>query len=800
MEAKLITMCVIILVVAGSGNAATVYTSRSDWEAAVGAYLEEDFDDGVLDPGISVVSTCPGSIQAGSGVLGPDNVWWDRLVAPRATTTTWTFATELGGFGAYWDSANPGGPGTSIRLYRNGTFVGQIDRNTAGGFWGFTNGPFDTILLTSGSTSGWCETYEMDNMVYATCSPVQVGDATVTIAQRGLAPYDQITLHVPVKIASSATSEVALTFRPGPGALVSGSWGGRSYSDEPVFVVHSADEHQVVNAGFNGEVSVRIDIEGTASDAIMDHVVEYGASGVLLDDGLTVDAEPAGGGGSTKTFETDILDEATSDIVRLAYPSFHSMAGDPPANRSFYTCGDTGYHHQDNSLVRKYALEAARYGGGQIPKSPSAVASSIASYVTDALNPKNYPDALVEDLRLTQWIEDGHLGPGKQYLPSPPYGGKGHICIEHAYLLSSLTRTIGLPTRELDVALGTVKWQLGRLVLDADFTSGQEGATQVWYDGQWNLYDLFVGVRNLDDYLSRWPIIRAWYAFDQRTQHNFAILTATGEPSDGSQWSHLTDKHKPGLIIIAYSPVTLDIVDSSGRVVPDTYRNITDPLFTGDPATQIPGASHRLAGAVGYADSTDPTTGMTLPEMIFVPADSASDDFMLTVTGVADGEYTLVMATITGFQAEGTVRTTFSILEGETHEYGIRASAGEITMLKLPVVVNIEPDVLNQKTSEQWVTAYLELPENSLGLTVSDIDLGSVTANGVSAQTNPKYDFVTDPQILDRDGDGWFELMVKFGRRELLNTLGVGDNQEVRVEGSVGPIVFAGSDGVRVLK
>ncbi len=170
-------------VVAGT----TVYTSRSAWEAAASTYQEEDFDDGVLDPGISV-TTNNGVIKAGTGALGPDNVWWDRLVVPAsgATTTTWQFDTPLMGFGAYWDLAGPGGPGASIRMYLNGTLVGQeIHRSTGGSFWGVTNGPFDTVLLTSGSTIGWCETYEMDNMVYsfANCPPIADAGYDITLEQ-----------------------------------------------------------------------------------------------------------------------------------------------------------------------------------------------------------------------------------------------------------------------------------------------------------------------------------------------------------------------------------------------------------------------------------------------------------------------------------------------------------------------------------------------------------------------------------------------------------------------------------------
>jgi hypothetical protein len=173
MEKKLITICAVILVATSSVNAATVYTDRASWEAAVaGAYLEEDFDDGVLDPGISVMSTLPGAIQPGSGVLGPDNVWWDRLICPGQgeTVTAWTFAAPISAFGADWDLAGPGGPGANIQMYLNGELVGsEILGTTEGTFWGVTNGPFDTVLLTSGSECGWawCETYEMDNMVYS---------------------------------------------------------------------------------------------------------------------------------------------------------------------------------------------------------------------------------------------------------------------------------------------------------------------------------------------------------------------------------------------------------------------------------------------------------------------------------------------------------------------------------------------------------------------------------------------------------------------------------------------------------
>jgi len=167
---RLLMVCTIASFIACSSNAAvTVYTDRSPWETAVGAYDEEFFEDAILNPGVSV-ATVNGVVQAGSGVLGPDGVWWDRVV-PQGATTTWSFATPLNGFGAYWDLAGPGGPGTGIALLLDGDLVGtEILRSTEGGFFGVTSSTaFNSILVRAGTDPfGAQETYEMDNMVSST--------------------------------------------------------------------------------------------------------------------------------------------------------------------------------------------------------------------------------------------------------------------------------------------------------------------------------------------------------------------------------------------------------------------------------------------------------------------------------------------------------------------------------------------------------------------------------------------------------------------------------------------------------
>jgi hypothetical protein len=167
---KIILMCAIASFIACSANAAiTVYTDRSAWEAAVVNYQEEFFDDAVFAPDVSVV-TVNGTVQAGMGVLGPDGVWYD-IVVPSGATTTWSFATPLVGFGAYWDLAYPGGPGTGITLSLDGELVGtEIVNSTEGAFFGITSTtPFNGVLVAAGTDPfGVQETYEMDNMVTST--------------------------------------------------------------------------------------------------------------------------------------------------------------------------------------------------------------------------------------------------------------------------------------------------------------------------------------------------------------------------------------------------------------------------------------------------------------------------------------------------------------------------------------------------------------------------------------------------------------------------------------------------------
>jgi hypothetical protein len=121
----------------------------------------------------------------------------------------------------------------------------------------------------------------------------------------------------------------------------------------------------------------------------------------------------------------------------------------------------------------------------------------------------------------------------------------------------------------------------------------------------------------------------------------------------------------------------------------------------------------------------------------------------------------------------------------------------------------IKPETLNLKSKGEWVTAYIELSEY---YDVADIDVNTVYFDGtVPAVNDTQYGFVTDPDsyLVDYDGDGFLERMVKFNRAAVIEYLGTDNCEEdtgndelveLFVTGEVADTTFEGSDTIRVIK
>jgi len=135
----------------------------------------------------------------------------------------------------------------------------------------------------------------------------------------------------------------------------------------------------------------------------------------------------------------------------------------------------------------------------------------------------------------------------------------------------------------------------------------------------------------------------------------------------------------------------------------------------------------------------------------------------------------------------------------------VPSTASEIT-----ATVDINPETLNLNSSGTWITVYIELS----GYNVEDINVSTVLLEEfVPAETNPKYGFVKNPEIKDRDGDGIPELMVKFDRQMVINYIwdrlchmGIvplskeGGEVDLTITGElINGTSFEGSDTIRVI-
>jgi hypothetical protein len=128
---------------------------------------------------------------------------------------------------------------------------------------------------------------------------------------------------------------------------------------------------------------------------------------------------------------------------------------------------------------------------------------------------------------------------------------------------------------------------------------------------------------------------------------------------------------------------------------------------------------------------------------------------------------------------------------------GNKASASVNFTVVLRAEINIDPDILNLKSESKWITAYIEFQQYD----VMSIDINTVTLNRtIKAENDPKYDFVSSPQLQDKDGDGLPELMVKFDRSAVEQILQPADAVTLSVSGEFAQGIFEGYDAIRVIQ
>jgi peptide/nickel transport system substrate-binding protein len=267
------------------------------------------------------------------------------------------------------------------------------------------------------------------------------------------------------------------------------------------------------------------------------------------------------------------------------------------------------------------------------------------------------------------------------------------------------------------------------------------------------------------------------YAADRAVLKAFRDYTYKAD-----RWAWLSQPaENQRLIITACSPVHLFVTDELGRSVgfnPETGLIINE----------IPGATYSGPREEG--------------EVIYIPGPSGT--YRIKLVGISEGAYTLRIEWMNIATGQSTLETfTGEITAGTIDEY--RTGVSETGASTLVVAtLEVEPDVLNPKSKGKFITAYIELPA---GLHPEDIDINTVRIGPVPAVTDPSYSFVTNPEeyMVDHDGDGVMERMVKFDRQAIINYL-----EELSAElgkrritlsltGYVSGKLFEGSDDVELL-
>ena len=121
----------------------------------------------------------------------------------------------------------------------------------------------------------------------------------------------------------------------------------------------------------------------------------------------------------------------------------------------------------------------------------------------------------------------------------------------------------------------------------------------------------------------------------------------------------------------------------------------------------------------------------------------------------------------------------------------------------IEATVDIDPDTLNLDSQDKWVTCYIELSEC---FDVIDIDGATVMLDGIPAYIGKEgwaRAGANTSNIIDHDGDGILERMVKFDCSDvkaMLIDLGMLGNVELMVSGElIGGTWFEGTDVIRVI-
>jgi hypothetical protein len=165
--------------------ATTAYTDESAWSSAVyGNFIVEDFEDEILNPGVSI----SGETHMDDGTIS------GTLIRGQGFDATVSFESGIYSFGGEWNLSQLGTLGdgieATITLLGGGAEVisVEIPNTMTGGFWGFVSDTaFADVILNAGTQgSTYHQRYTLDNMVYSSLPTAVPVPAAIWLFGAGL--------------------------------------------------------------------------------------------------------------------------------------------------------------------------------------------------------------------------------------------------------------------------------------------------------------------------------------------------------------------------------------------------------------------------------------------------------------------------------------------------------------------------------------------------------------------------------------------------------------------------------------
>jgi uncharacterized protein YraI len=307
----------------------------------------------------------------------------------------------------------------------------------------------------------------------------------------------------------------------------------------------------------------KVDTENEPS--LREQIVRTIGGKIPISDGalvLAIDFTDGSGATQTATFQPIVRkfnDPAT--IAAIEYPDLKRTTGLPPngaGRENYYLRGDLDFHHPEDYFVRKLSVEAGR-NGGVFPDNPELVSDNIFTYINSLLGDAE-PGDFNNDYNVARLIDEGTIKRGQS--------NGGYICIAQTYIMTGLTRTLGLPTRELNILVGRANWQGDDGIWRV--TWWQEGALQTWYNGRWNHYDLWLGFKGMNGYFQNNLAYQAWAAYDRQA---VMFMTQHGAPT--------------GLRGHDFGPKGLETFEFVREATKPGARVLDMPAENGDPVSDV---------------------------------------------------------------------------------------------------------------------------------------------------------------------------------------------------------------------